>query len=215
MKPANDPTSDYKALVQRGYDRCAATYDETRQRGDSPKLALVTERLSAGATVLDVGCGAGIPVAQALAGRFAVTGVDISSGMIARARANVPQATFIHADVMAVTFPPDHFDAVVAFYSIFHLPREEHPELLRRLHRWLKPGGHLLATLSAVHEAPYTDDDFFGETMFWSNLGLPEYKEILAGLGFSLLEVTGVGHGYGATYAGADEQHPLILARKD
>ena len=215
MKPANDPTSDYKALVQRGYDRCAAAYDQARQRGDSPELVLLTERLSAGATVLDAGCGAGVPVARALAQRFAVTGVDISGGMIARARVNVPEATFIHANVMAVTFPPDHFDAVVAFYSIFHLPREEHPELLRRVHRWLKPGGYLLATLSAVNESPYTDDDFFGEIMFWSNYGLPEYKEILTRLGFSLLEITGIGHGYGETFAGADEHHPLILARKD
>jgi cyclopropane fatty-acyl-phospholipid synthase-like methyltransferase len=164
--------------------------------------------------VLDVGCGAGVPVARALAGRFAVTGVDISGGMIARARANVPQATFIHADVMAVTFPPQHFDAVVAFYSIFHLPREEHPELLRRVYGWLKPGGYLLATLSTVDERPYTDDDFFGETMFWSNYGLEAYKGILAGLGFRLLEVTSTGHGYGETYAGDDEHHPLILARK-
>jgi SAM-dependent methyltransferase len=214
LKSADDPTTGYKALVQRGYDRCAATYDQARQRGESPELALLTERLSAGATVLDVGCGAGVPIARTLARRFKVTGVDISGGMIARARANVPQATFIHADVMAVTFPPEHFDAVVAFYSIFHLPREEHPELLRRIHRWLRPGGYLLATLSAVDEAPYTDGDFFGETMFWSNYGLEAYEEILAGLGFSLLEMTGIGHGYGETYAGADEQHPLILARK-
>ena len=78
--------------------------------------------------MLDIGCGAGVPVTQALSGRFAVTGVDISSEMVRQARANVPGATFIHGDITSVDFPDSSFDAVVAFYSIFHLPREEHPE---------------------------------------------------------------------------------------
>ena len=37
------------------------------------------------------------------------------------------------------------FDAVVACYSIIHVPRGEQPELVRRIHRWLKPGGRFLA----------------------------------------------------------------------
>jgi len=214
MKRADDPAVDYKALVQRGYDRCAAAYDEARQRDARPELAMFMSYLDDGAAVLDVGCGAGIPVARDLAQRFIVTGVDISGSMIDRARANVPGATFVRGDIMSVDFPPSHFDAVVAFYSVFHLPREEHEELFRRIHRWLKPQGYLIATVAIRNEAAYTEDDFFGVTMYWSNYSLGEYEEMLARLGFNLLKVTIVGHGYVETQETSDERHPLVFAQK-
>ena len=94
--------------------------------------------------MLDIGCGAGVPITRTLAERFCVTGLDISSEMVRRALVNVPEATFILGDIMSVEFPPHHFDAVVAYYTIFHLPREEHPELIRRIYTWLKPGGWIL-----------------------------------------------------------------------
>ena len=61
MKPADDPTIDYKALVQRGYDRCVVAYDEARKIEAGPELDFLTRRLEDGATVLDVGCGTGVP----------------------------------------------------------------------------------------------------------------------------------------------------------
>lgn len=213
MKPADDSNINYKDLVQRGYNSCAAEYDKSRQREAGPELTLLTSRLGDGATILDVGCGAGVPVAKTLAQRFAVTGVDISGEMINRARTNVPQATFIEGDIMSVEFPPSYFDAAVAFYSIFHLPREEHPELLRRIYGWLKPGGYLLATLSYLNEAPYTED-YLGVTMYWSNYGLEDYKKILTEVGFTLMETTVVGHGYQAEVQTSDERHPLVFAQK-
>lgn len=214
MEPANDPNVDYKALVQQGYDLCAAAYDEARQRETNPELELLTDRLEDRAAVLDVGCGAGVPIAQSLAQRFIVTGMDISGEMISRARMNVPTGRFIHRGIMSVDFPQSHFDAAVAFYSIFHLPREEHGELLRRIYRWLKPGGYLLATVNAFREDPYTEDDFFGVTMYWSNYGLEDYQEILTGIGFDLLATTAIGHGYAEEYQGPDERHQLIFVQK-
>jgi SAM-dependent methyltransferase len=211
MKPASDPRVDYKALVQHGYDQCAAEYEAARRGKASPELDLLMGRLSPGARILDVGCGAGVPVAQRLAERFHVTGVDISGEQIRLARLNVPTGEFIQGDILSVDFPPASFDAVTAFYSIFHLPRGEHPELLRRIRGWLKPGGYLLATLSAQAEDAYTEDDFFDVTMYWSNYGLDEYKSMLTQLGFELLETAVIGHGY-AEEAQA-EHHPLVLAR--
>lgn len=215
MKPANDSTKDYKALVQRGYDLCAAAYDQARQGEANPELTLLTSRLEDGATVLDIGCGAGVPIAWTLAQRFIVTGVDISSEMVNRARVNVPYATFTPGDIMSLEFPPSYFDAAVAFYLIFHLPREEHPELLHRIYGWLKPGGYLLATVANFSEAPYTEDDFHGVTMYWSNYGLEDYKKMITEIGFTLLETTVIGHGYREAHQVPDEHHPLIFAQKD
>ena len=113
MKPADDPTVDYKSLVQRGYDRCVVAYHEARKNEAGPELAFLTRRLEDGATVLDVGCGTGVPYTRALAQRSTVTGVDSSSEMIKQAGANVPEGNFIHGDIMSVEFPPSSFDGAV------------------------------------------------------------------------------------------------------
>ena len=125
--------------------------------------------------------------------------------------ANVPKGSFIRGDIMAVDFPSSSFNGVVAFYSVFHLPREEHPELFRRIYDWLQPGGYLLCTLARSSEAAYTEDDFFGVTMYWSNYGLEDYKEILARVGFSLLESSAIGHGYTEAPQEPHEHHPTCL----
>ncbi len=212
IRPVNDATVDYKDLVRRSYDRLAAEYEEKRQAEPPAVIHLLTDRLSDGANVLDIGCGVGIPVAHTLARRFKVTGVDISGGMINRALANDIDATFIHGDIMSVELPPASFDAATAFYSIFHLPREEHPDLLRRIYGWLKPGGYLLATFSYCNDAPYTDD-YFGVTMYWSNYGLEEYDKMLGETGFKILEIGAVGAGYKDPGEAPGERHPLILAQ--
>jgi len=214
MKPADDPNIDYKALVQRGYDRCSREYHKARQDEAHPELNLIMDRLNEDAKVLDIGCGAGVPVAQTLAKRFQVTGVDLSSEMVKHARENVPSATFIHGDILDTQFPPTHFDAVVSFHAIFHLPREEHPELFRRIHHWLKSGGYFLATVAKTSEEPYTEDDFFGVTMYWSNFGLEDYEELLTEIGFQLLETGVLGHGFKADEDISEEFHPLIFAQK-
>lgn len=214
MKPADDPLVDYKALVRSSYDRCAAAYSEARMEDVHPELQLLIERLPDGAAVLDIGCGAGVPVTRALAQRFAVTGVDISGEMIRRARANVPGATFVHSDVTSVEFADSSFDAVVAFYSIFHLPREEHASLFGRVRDWLKPGGYLMCTLNHSNESAYTEDDFFGVTMYWSNYGLRDYVEILNRLGFSILNTSRIGDGYSEDHDGPAEDHPIVFARR-
>ena len=207
MMPAIDPQCDYKSLVRRGYDACAASYHQSRSAEPGSELQGLICMLVDGDAVLDIGCGAGVPIARQLAERYRVTGVDISTEMVLRAQRNVPTGNFVCADIMTVCLPPSSFDAAVALYSVFHLPREEHPRLFRRVHRWLKPGGYLLCTLSHHSEVGYTEQDFFGATMYWSNYGLEEYTDILAEVGFMLLDIRSVGCDKG-------EDHPLVLARR-
>jgi len=214
MKPADNPDIDYKDFVRAGYDSCAEAYEQAREREACPELDLIMSCLKDGARILDIGCGAGIPISRILARRFSVVGVDISGEMIKRARANVPRAELLQSDIMAMDFLPSCFDAIVCFYALFHLPREEHPELFRRIHTWLKPGGYLLATVAVHNEAPYTEDDFFGVSMYWSNYGLEEYQEILRETGFTLLHTTTLGHGYARTHETREEAHPLVFAQK-
>jgi cyclopropane fatty-acyl-phospholipid synthase-like methyltransferase len=176
-------------------------------------LALLTARLPSGASILDIGCGSGVPIARTLAAEYHVTGVDLSQEQIRRAQQIVPNATFLHGDIMAMTFPAATFDAVVAFYAIFHLPREEHPALFQRIATWLKPGGYLLATVSAVAEDAYTEDDFLGVTMYWSNYGLADYRALAEQFGFQLLSTALVGSGFTGEAADPAEHHPLLFAQ--
>ena len=129
-------SSDVTKLVAAGYDQIADSY--LQQFGQSAvrprKLNELADLLPSRAHVLDLGCGAGVPVARDLIARgFEVTGVDASARQIERARGNVPQARFILADMTTIEFPAFDFDAVAAFYSITHIPRDRHASLLAHL----------------------------------------------------------------------------------
>jgi cyclopropane fatty-acyl-phospholipid synthase-like methyltransferase len=213
MKLANDPRRDYKRLVIDGYDRCAAAFNAERATEAAEALAPLMSRLPAGARVLDLGCGAGVPVARTLAERFDVIGADISASQLAFARRQAPGVALIRADMEHLHFVPATFDAVVSFYAIFHIRRREQPALFARILDWLRPGGYLLASLGTTNIPSYTEQDFFGVEMYWSHYGTAQYREMLIDAGFELIGEQTLHHGYRDDGA-PEEVHPLFFARK-
>ena len=133
-----------KKLVAAGYDEVAREYAALEQPGQEwPRLRLLRDllaRLRPGSTVLDLGCGNGVPALREIVRLHKGVGVDISTTQIDLARVNVPSAQLLHTDAAELDFPPRSFDAVVAFYVLDHLPREEHAHLLAKLFEWLTPG---------------------------------------------------------------------------
>lgn len=184
---------DPKRLVADGYDAIGEAYTahvvEWRTPDDEWYLETLEEHVPQGATLLDVGCGAGIPTTGRLAKRFDVTGVDISPGQIARARKNVANARFVTSDIAKVDFPPDSFDAVTAFFSIVHVPREEQQAVFRSIVRWLRPGGVFMGSLSASGkgQAASYEDDFFGAPMYWSNYDAIANQRMVAEAGLQIV----------------------------
>lgn len=184
----DDPT----ALVQRGYDRVAerylacATASPTRER----YLQATIHRLPPAARVLELGCGAGIPVARTLRqqAEVEVVGVDISATQIALARQHVPSATFIQADLTQVDFPAAAFDAIVAFYAITHVPRAAHAGIFDHIARWLKPGGTFTASLGAEDDPGTVEPDWLGEPMFFSHFPADENRRLVRQSGLRLLQ---------------------------
>ena len=85
------------------------------------------------------------------------------------ARENVPGAGVFQADMARLDLPPASFDAVAAFYSIIHVPREEHAELFRRIAARLRPGGVLLAALGTRDVSADYQEDWLGAPMYWSS----------------------------------------------
>jgi len=181
-----------KAVVSSGYDAIADEFvgwstkvvDPVRDRLFRKFVGL----LGAGATVLDIGCGPGIPWTRMLADRFDVTGIDLSHRQIEAARREVPSATFIEGDVSLASFDEGSFDGAIAFYSIAHLPVDEHRPLFDRLARWLRPGGLLLASVPVEASAGWTGE-WLGTTMFFGSLGADAYREILRDLRFEPIAV--------------------------
>jgi precorrin-6B methylase 2 len=145
---------DPKQVVEEGYDHIAERYLEWIQTTRAEERTLYTSvllnELPFGAEVLDLGCGAGVPTTQELARRFKVTGVDISERQVALAQENVPESQFIQTDITQLDSPPASFDAVAAFYTLIHVPRQEQPNLLQDIASWLRPGGLLVATMGTL-----------------------------------------------------------------
>lgn len=178
-----------RAIVAEGYDALvdaylawAAAVADARER----MVDTFAAPLRPGVRVLDLGCGAGLPSTKRLAERFAVTGVDISAGQIEAARRLVPDAAFIHADLLEVDFPGESFEGVTALYSIPHLPREEHGALFGRIARWLVPGGRFLAVLGSSDSPDWTGD-WLGQPMFFSGYDAETNRRLLVDAGFDLL----------------------------
>jgi cyclopropane fatty-acyl-phospholipid synthase-like methyltransferase len=166
----------HRHTVESGYDRMAEQYLATKDPEDPLALETLEDLaslLQPGASALDLGCGAGVPIARWLAGRgLAVTGVDASAKQLELARKNVPEATLLKADMTGLTFSPETFDAVVAFHSIIHVPRTDHPELLGNIYCWLEPEGAFLATMSVTdYEGRDEDWEGWGAPMAWSHYG--------------------------------------------
>ena len=200
-----------KEIVREGYDRISHVYRS--DSGDEARadytqwLGELRKRVPPGAAVLDLGCGNGVPATQLLAADYAVTGVDLSPVQIARAQQLVPEAQFLCADMTTLDFPPGSFAAVVSLYAIIHVPLGEQPALFPAIHRWLAPGGYLIAMLGADTWTG-TEEDWLGVaggTMYWSHADQETYERWLREAGFSVLWTRFVPEGDGG--------HTLVLAR--
>jgi ubiquinone/menaquinone biosynthesis C-methylase UbiE len=180
-----------KWIVEEGYDRIAGRFADWSAAIVSPEreriTALLLASLPSGALVLELGCGNGMPVTARLAERFDLTGVDISTEQLARARRAAPAARFIQGDMASMEFQPASFAAVVALYSIIHLPCEEHGATLGRMARWLRPGG--LMVINSAASAAYRgyEADWLGAPMVWSHHDPETMRRLTLDAGLEIL----------------------------
>lgn len=137
--------------------------------------------LSAGATILDAGCGSGWPIGAALLERgLQVTGVDASPGLIAHAQATVPMGVWSVGD-MRESLPPGPFDGVLAWHSLFHLSPDDQRKVLPKLAACVAEGGRLMFTSGQAHGE--TIGDWRGEPLYHASLGPEAYRALLIDAG--------------------------------
>ena len=197
--------TEKEELVRKGYDLMAGDYHENRHIfGNKKELEDFTSLLPRNAKVLDLGCGAGVPVTKFLVDSgLSVTGVDFSESMLNLAAMNVPEATFMKKNMTELDFKYNSFDGLTACYSIIHVPREKHVPLFQTFHRILKPNGILLISMGSTDWEGI--EDFHGTQMFWSHYDPQKTLQIVADAGFEIL--------YDKLIVDGGEKHYWILAK--
>ncbi|MEO6998583.1 MAG: class I SAM-dependent methyltransferase [Terracoccus sp.] len=130
--------------VALGYDGWAMTYDG-ENNGCFPLrdgvLTPMLDRLTPG-RALDAACGTGAVTQRLLARGHDVVGVDVSEGMLARARKAAPGAHLLVGDITDLPLPDDDVDHIVCSLALTHL-NDLRPFFVEAA-RVMRPGGHLL-----------------------------------------------------------------------
>ncbi|GAA2610143.1 class I SAM-dependent methyltransferase [Paractinoplanes durhamensis] len=170
------------------FDQLAEKYQG--EHSSNPFQAALVERISAllpaGTSVVDLGCGTGVPTAKILAeSDHRVVGVDISEGMLKLARDQVPAAEFVHANFAELPDDFGEFEAVTAFFSLLMLSKADIEKTLGKVAGWLKPGGYF-----AVGMVNFDGDslpfEFLGVPVTVSGYLEPDLKAVLEAHGFAV-----------------------------
>jgi 2-polyprenyl-3-methyl-5-hydroxy-6-metoxy-1,4-benzoquinol methylase len=174
----NDPTNGYETVAQ----------DFIVHRS---KSAIGTEivcswarTLAPNPTILDLGCGNGIPITEALAENgYTLYGIDASPTLIASYREHFPGLTVACEPLEKSDFFGRKFDGVVAWGLMFLLSESIQSELIHRVSAILNRGGQFLFT--APKEVCTWTDILAGVES--RSLGAEEYKRILSSAGLSII----------------------------
>jgi SAM-dependent methyltransferase len=168
-----------------GYEGVAAEF--LAGRGRAPPTAIGTGRvrdwaltLRSGASVLDLGCGTGLPITRILVHeRLDVYAIDAAPSLVTAFRENFPQVPIACESVQKSAFFDRTFDAVICWGLMFLLKPNEQRALIRRIGDALRPDGRLLFTAEA---RPVTWNDAM-TGLESRSLGATEYRRLLSAVG--------------------------------
>ncbi len=126
------------------YDAFAEGYDRGRDRGYhkliDDQAAAIVGRYARARDALEVGCGTGLILERVAQTARTVRGVDLSPGMLARARARGLEVA--EASATALPFADASFDVTYSFKVLAHVPAWE--DGLAEMLRVTRPGGHII-----------------------------------------------------------------------
>ena len=185
------PESDLSALAastQGIYERHAARFDAERPKRLHERIWLdrFLGQVRDGGAILDVGCGAGDPLATYMSDRgFQVTGVDASRAMLDIARSRFPAGDWRHGDMRTLDLP-ERFDGILGWNSFFHLTPEEQRTTLPTLADHLNPSGVLMLTVGP--KAGEVAGQVANEAVYHASLAPEEYQAILEDLGLKVVQ---------------------------
>lgn len=184
--------SNFKEIHQntkKTYNQHAKAWDRHRSKKfvEQYWLDKFINTLPIGGKVLDVGCGAGEPIAAYLIKNgFDLTGSDIAPAMLEICRTRFPSAQWIEMDMRQLDLPTK-FDGIISWDAFFHLNQTEQRNTLKLFSEHLNDNGVLLITIG--HEAAEVIGTVEGDPVYHSSLAPEEYKKILYSLGFTQITI--------------------------
>jgi SAM-dependent methyltransferase len=169
--------------ASRGWDAAAGLLIE--HRAQSPigvdVLRDWATRLPAGASILDLGCGAGAPVSSTLVDLgFQVAGIDGSPRLVEASRARVPRADVRCEPAETSAWFGRTFDAIVAIGLLFLNTEATQRAVIAHAGPAIRAGGRLLVT------APWQTATWIDPTtgLECRSLGRAEYVRAFERAGF-------------------------------
>lgn len=143
------------------------------------------QRLPKGASILDLGCGSGVPISQALIDDgFNILGVDASPTLVAAFRGRFPHTRVACEPVERSGFFGKTFDGIIAVGLMFLLSAEAQRSLIRRVGLALNPGGRFLFT-SPAQSCTWSDLTTGRQSL---SLGADDYEAVLLAAGLKLAD---------------------------
>lgn len=175
-------------INRRSYNTIANQWDLARSSlfpYEPPFLERLTANLRKPARLLDLGCGTGRPIAQFLLEQgYAVTGVDQAENLLALARERLPKGRWLHARME--DFEPDEsYDGAVAWDALFHVPREHHEPILRKVLGSMRQGARLVLAVGGSDHPAFTDT-MYGQPFFYDSHAPDTVLELLKSLGAAI-----------------------------
>lgn len=166
------------------YDPISTIYNDHRDDTGVATMRRYIEALGPAATVLDLGCGTGWPMATSLAHQVAAwVGVDESPEMIAQFSTAVPTATTLTSDMATMDLGSLQFDLCFSWGAICHLQPELQIATLKRVAAHTRPGGRILFT--GGPDAGSCNGHVGPHEVHHYSIGQAAYDELMTSLGFS------------------------------
>lgn len=131
--------------------------------------------------ILDFGCGPGRDLSYFKSLGHRPVGLDGSSAFCDMARTN-SECPVLHQSFLHLDLPREAFDGIFANASLFHVPSQELPRVLRQLHGSLRTGG-ILFTSNPRGNAEGWSGQRYGHYMEFDTS-----KAFLSAAGFHVLE---------------------------
>jgi SAM-dependent methyltransferase len=185
--PPDVPPDDDSERVIGLYERHAADFDRERGRSlvERAWLDRFIALLPPCASVLDLGCGSGEPIARYLLSRgLQVTGIDSSPSLIALCKERFPQGRFAVADMRTLDLAQS-FDGLLAWNSFFHLRHDDQRAMFAVFAAHASQGSALMFTSGPALGTAV--GSFHGEGLYHASLDASEYRSLLAAHGFAVV----------------------------